>query len=172
MELVLGQIYEQSCAIVKTFDGKEYAIPVFAHLHADPQFGFPHEHYHIDGRFYMEPRMYHQYHLQHGFTNAVIKREGQEPKFLRIEVRQVRCIRKETGLSFPTNPTDRQRDNLENYDRWYETYIEKSCQGKRCPHYGTEMLEKNGLLVCPMHHLTADVQTLKIIPHGRKMEIL
>lgn len=37
------------------------------------------------------------------------------------------------------------------------------CKGRKCPHLGTAMLEKGGVLVCPMHNLTANVETLRII---------
>lgn len=163
MEYKIGVVYERPCAVVRTDDGREYAIPVFDHQHSDPQFGFPHEHYHIDGRFYMEPRMGHQYQVHCGHTSAVIKVKNADPEFLRIEARKVTCVAASTGLIFPTAPTKKQSANLEKYERWYASYIGKSCAGKRCPHFGTEMLLKNGRLICPMHELTADPETLTVV---------
>ena len=166
MEFQPGMVYTRPCAIVKMDDGREYAIPIFDFLHADPQFGFPHEHYHIDGRFYLEPRMRQEYCLDNGHTNAVIKTKGGSPTFLRIEQRSLKCIHDQAGLKFPATPTERQRRNLAKYERWYSGFVGKTCEGKRCPHYGTEMLEKNGLLVCPLHELKADPHTLLILPRN------
>lgn len=163
MQYVLDREYVRPCAIIRMDDGREYAIPVFDYRHTDPQFGFPHEHYHIDGRFYLEPRMGHEYQVHAGHTAAVIRVEDQRPKFLRIEERAVRCVHSDTGLLFPGMPTKKQQGNLERYARWYASYIGRICAGKPCPHYGTEMLEKDGRLVCPVHELTADPETLRII---------
>ncbi|UOE52599.1 hypothetical protein MTO98_16095 [Mucilaginibacter sp. SMC90] len=168
MEIEPGRCYERPCAIVRTSDGREYAIPVFDHLHADPQFGFPHKHYHIDGRFYMEPRMGHEYRLHAGHTSAVIRPGNETPKFLRIETRILPCVQTQTGLTFPETPTKSQSDNLERYEQWYASYIGKSCAGKRCPHFGTEMLDKDGRLVCPMHELTADPDTMRVVARYSK----
>jgi uncharacterized Zn finger protein (UPF0148 family) len=41
--------------------------------------------------------------------------------------------------------------------------IGKSCKGKKCPHFGANMIEKNGELVCPIHNLKGDLKTLKIV---------
>lgn len=164
MELTIGQKFLRPCAVVRMSDGREYKIPVFDHLHADPQFGFVYEHYHIDGRFEIHPRIAHEYNLANGYTASVIKKDNSSPEFLRIGLEEVLCVRLETGLSFPCHPNERQQNNLALYKAWYSKYLGKSCAGKRCPHYGTEMLEQGGKLICPMHHLTADAKTLLVIP--------
>jgi hypothetical protein len=33
---------------------------------------------------------------------------------------------------------------------------------RKCPHFGTEILERGWQLVCSMYNLTADLQSLKI----------
>jgi uncharacterized Zn finger protein (UPF0148 family) len=52
---------------------------------------------------------------------------------------------------------------LEKYEEWYLGFLGKHCKGRKCPHFGTDMIEKDGVLICPMHGLTADLKTLKII---------
>jgi len=145
-------------------DGKIYYVPVFEHLHADEQFGFPDPHYHIDGRFEMEPRMKQQFNCWDGFTAAVIVPSSLSTySFLSIRLTQVKCERLTTGLKIPDNPNEKQISKVDKYYSWRKSFVGKSCKGKRCPHFGTKMLEVDGQLVCPMHNLTADSKTLKII---------
>lgn len=164
MELKVGEYYNVSCAeIMMNGDGGTYYIPVFDHLHADPQFGFLHKHYHIDGRFDMHPRMVHEFSLSGGHTAAVIVPEsGGLYKFIRITFQSIKCLRLETGLSVPDRPTEKQKPKVEQYNRWYESFVGQICTGRKCPHLGTAMLEKDGRLVCPMHDLTADLKTLEV----------
>jgi hypothetical protein len=144
-----------------------YHIPVFNHLHRDPQFGFLHEHYHIDGRFEIHPRMRHWFKIDKGYTLTVIVTHDEASYYFQgITYRSLKCERQDTGLAFSENPTEKQQKNLKNYHEWYQGFIGKSCKGRRCPHYGTIMFEKNGLLVCPMHHLTADPLSLLVIPES------
>jgi hypothetical protein len=49
------------------------------------------------------------------------------------------------------------------YERWYKGYAGKNCKGRKCPHYGTEMLEREDLQVCPMHGLTVNAKSLIVI---------
>jgi hypothetical protein len=100
MQFEIGQVYERPCAVIRMDDGRVYRIPVIDHLHADPQFGFPHQHYHIDARFYLEPRMAHQYALHNGETASVIVPDATTPQFEGIEKRNVECVRQFTGLAF------------------------------------------------------------------------
>lgn len=132
----------------------------------DAQFGFPHEHYHIDCRFYIEPRMGHEYQVHRVHTAAVIRVNGKSPRFLRLELHSVACVGHETGLAFPAEPSLRQLENLIKYEEWYDSYVGRSCAGKRCPHFGTEMLEKDGMLVCPLHELKADLVTMVVVCRG------
>lgn len=140
-------------------DGREYAIPVFDQPHTDAQFNFPHEHYHIDGRFTIHPRMRHWLHIAEGYTRSVILPEGSNTyDFTGLTERELTCERLETGLLFAGHSV-----NLSVYEEWYQGYIGKTCKGRKCPHLGTTMLEQNGLLICPMHHLTADPAMQRII---------
>jgi len=52
---------------------------------------------------------------------------------------------------------------VKGWKEWYANYIGKSCKGRKCPHYGTHMLEVNGSLLCPLHHLKGDIETETII---------
>jgi hypothetical protein len=47
MQNIVGEKYVVPYAEIIMDDGRYYDIPIFAHLHADAQFGFPHQHYHI-----------------------------------------------------------------------------------------------------------------------------
>ena len=164
MDLKIGEEYWVPCAEIMMNDGRLYYIPVLDHLHVDPQFDFPHEHYHIDGRFYIHPRMEHQFQIEKGWTSSVIVPETSTSyRFLSIAVQYIKCERLSTGLVIPTKPTDSQRSKLAKYEEWYHGYIGRICKGRKCPHFGTEMLEKDGVLICPMHGLTADSATLIIV---------
>lgn len=48
-------------------------------------------------------------------------------------------------------------DELENVE------VGKSCKGKKCPHFGTTMIEKDGVLICPLHNLKGSLKTSKIV---------
>lgn len=49
---------------------------------------------------------------------------------------------------------------------WYNSFLGKSCAGKKCPHLGTTMIEQEGKLVCPLHKLQGCLKTLKIIEYA------
>jgi hypothetical protein len=160
MDFTLGISYSIPCALLRwRDDGQLYHVPVFDHFHADPQFGFRHKHYHIDGRFDFHPRVKHFFELTEGKTLSVITRTSKAYELLKIESCLLLCVRNETGLNFANASK-----NISKYKNWYAGFVGQECKGKRCPHYGTEMLEQNGKLVCPMHNLIADAKTLLIIP--------
>jgi hypothetical protein len=163
-ELKVGELYNVPCAEIVMEQGRNYFIPVIGNLHNDTAFGFPHEHYHIDGRFQLDPRTRHHFNLNEGYTSAVIlPGEKKDYLFKGIVAREMLCIRVQTGLAIPKEPTERQRPKVELYRAWYESFLGHQCAGRKCPHLGTEMLESNGRLVCPLHNLTADIGTGKII---------
>ena len=164
----VGQYYSRPCAEIMTIpDGKIYYIPVFDHLHADKQFDFPDEHYHIDGRFEMEPRMKQQFNCWDGYTAAVIVPTKQTSySFLSVAKMKVKCERVDTGLRIPKNPTEGQISKVLNYKTWYNSYVGIKCVGRKCPHFKIDMLEKDGMLVCPMHGLSANLETLKIVNYS------
>jgi hypothetical protein len=164
----IGDHYWRPCAEIMTIpDGKIYYVPVFDHLHADVQFDFPDEHYHLDGRFEMEPRMKQLFNCWDGHTAAVIvPGRSASYSFLSIAETKIKCIRTHTGLKIPDKPAEQQMPKVEKYRTWYNGFIGEKCRGKKCPHFGTVMLKRGGLLVCPMHGLTADSDTLRIIDPG------
>jgi hypothetical protein len=162
-DLTVGSFYNVPCAEIVMDDGRSYFIPIFDHLHADQQFRFPDEHYHIDGRFYIHPRLQHQFSIQSGHTSTVIvPGKSESYKFVSITVKNLQCVRLKTGLIIPYHPTEKQKPNVTLYTTWYAGFIGKKCTGRRCPHLGTEMFEKNGMLVCPLHNLTANLNDLKV----------
>lgn len=162
---IKGERYRVSCAEIRLVcDGQIHFVPVFDHLHADPQFGFPHKHYHIDGRFYLHPNIQHTFQVNNGHTAMVITPgKSSTYEFLAIGFHDLLCVETTTGLVIPTHPTKQQKPKLDQYKAWYQNFIGQKCEGRKCPHFGTEMLERSGQLVCPMHHLTADLQTQIIV---------
>lgn len=163
MEYEVGQAYEITCAKIRMKeDGRVYAIPVFDQAHTDTQFNFPHRHYHIDGRFEIHPRMKHRLNIEGGLTRTVILPDGSNTyDFAGLVTHTLKCERVETGLSFPGHTTS--PEGLALYEQWYAAYIGSYCRGRKCPHLGTNMLENGGVLVCPMHNLTANGETLRVI---------
>jgi hypothetical protein len=111
--------------------------------------------------------MQHEFSVKRGHTSVVLVTEERNGyRFLGIYIKKVKCEPLTTGLDIPSdNLTERQKMKLELYKEWYQTYLGKKCAGRKCPHFGTQMLERDGVLVCPMHHLTADRATLQIIEH-------
>lgn len=163
-DLMIGEFYNVTCAEIMMDDGRDYFLPIFDNLHADKQFGFPHEHYHIDGRFYLEPRMKQFFELEDGHTAAVIRPDGTKHYlFVGLVEKKLKCERLATGLAIPKSPTEDQRSRIESYNKWYESFVGKKCEGRKCPHLGTDMLENDGKLVCPLHNLTAGLADLKVI---------
>lgn len=158
MAYIPGEIYEIPCAeIVLKDDGRAYFLPVIDLPHSDAAFDFPYRHYHIDGRFAIHPRMKHRLKITGGYTLTVILTEGTAMYDFKGVVNQpLVCEHSKTGLAVP--------EGSEKYANWYRGYIGQNCAGKHCPHLGTAMIEQDGKLVCPLHGLTADPLSLKIIP--------
>jgi hypothetical protein len=173
MNYRIGAYYDVPCVELRMVpDGRVYHIPVIDYLHADAQFGFPEKHYHVDGRFEMDPRMLQHFRLDNGHTyNVIVPDANSHYIFKRIISKSLKCVRLYTGLNFPQEPNPRQQGKLSLYQAWYKSYVGKVCEGKRCPHFGTEMLEKDGMLVCPLHNLTADPETLLIVPSSISPEV-
>ncbi len=150
-KLVVGNYYNVTCAIVKCNHGQVKHIPVIGSEHRDPQFGSKIAHLHIDGRFATT-----FYTDDKGQTNTPVWTEGFYGEgFAGTTVVRMKCKRLTTGLRVvdPGNP----------YKDWYTTMIGKSCAGRKCPHRGTHMLERNGRLLCPLHNLQGDIETETIV---------
>jgi hypothetical protein len=76
-QIEVGQTYDVPCAVLRwKEDGRIYYVPVLEHPHSDPELGFPHHHYHIDGRFEIHPRIRHRLEIAGGYTRAVILTGG------------------------------------------------------------------------------------------------
>ena len=157
MSYVTGEIYQVPCAILLwKEDSRAYFVPVIDLPHTDLAFDFPHRHYHIDGRFEIHPRIAHRLQINDGYSATILVTEnGALYDFKGIAKQKLKCVRMETGLAIPSCS--------EKYLNWYAGYIGQTCKEKRCPHLGTGMLEQDGKLVCPLHGLTADLKTLKVI---------
>ena len=143
---------------------KTILIPVHPLNHKDVHFAVKNPHYHIDGRFRMPKDS--GFPLDNGRTNNIMvtARVGGEKDYIqiwdvKIVYRRRKCIRTETGIKVSRAS--------EIYWAFYEPFIGKSCAGRKCPHYSVTMMERDGILECPLHGLIGDLKTMKIIapPH-------
>lgn len=154
----VGKFYNVKCAILLCRDGKRQVVPIIGIEHADKQFLFPHKHYHHDGRF---GRYYPD-----GRTNAVVVTDDPGNHGYTFEgttIKRRRCLRLETGLLVDYSIWT---FKAHWYVKWYESMIGKSCAGKKCPHLGTPMEDKSGILVCPLHNLHGckKTETIRLPP--------
>lgn len=159
MEYEVGKYYKVVCMECR-YLGKIIFVPIFDLLHKDPQFTHPYHHYHLDGRF-VGKKVQSQFSMKGGRTNCAVWTDEPNNKGwipIRKVIKTLKCKRNEAGLI--TNHLNKSS----RYWKWYDSMIGKSCAGKKCPHLGTEMLERNGKLVCPLHNLVGDIKTELIIP--------
>lgn len=161
--LVVGKYYNVRCAHIKNDESRiDYYTPIYGNIHADAQFGVTEKHYHIDGRFCGREQS-KQYDIdKNGFTNNIVSASHNHHKLYEIVIRRMKCKRLTTGIIPPHNKTYWNRYEYkqvpEKYWVWYDKMIGKSCKGKKCPHLGTLMKEKDGVLVCPLHNLNGCIE--------------
>lgn len=155
--LQIGKFYNVRCAKVKrNFKKKFVLVPIIGDSHIDSQFNITFEHYHIDGRFTARNSFYNVDSL--GRTNKIIQLDKSDRWFDSVEkivIVRKKCLRLTTGINPPANSFK--------YNKWYDSMIGKKCEGKKCPHLGTEMLEANGQLVCPLHNLKVSLTTNLVV---------
>lgn len=160
---ILGKMYNVRCAKMQEYCGKIHYVPIIGKRHIDKQFSVNYEHYHIDGRF-KSKLVYHP----NGYTNQIISADKKRDNnsiygtFIGIEIKRRKCIILTTGIMPPSK--DKQFKNSD-YMKWYNSFIGKSCKGKKCPHLGTTMFEVDGRLVCPLHKLQGCLTSEKIIEY-------
>ena len=157
---VVGKYYRVKCVELLNKDKIVVAVvPVIGEPHSDAQFGLSAKHYHIDGRFLPNHNLKYITH-KNGYTNHIIVFDEHDGFHAgNVVFRILKCKRESTGLRFDA-------DNVlpPKYTDWYQSYIGRSCKGRRCPHMGQTMLENNGQLVCPLHGLTACIEKEVIVP--------
>lgn len=162
MEYEVGKYYKVVCMECKHIDWQDKVevlfVPIIDILHRDPQFGPKLFHYHVDGRF-ANKKVQSEFCMNEGRTNTAVWMYDQNQRWVAVKKieKKLQCKRSDTGIITDTLKYDSR------YWKWYRSMIGKSCAGKKCPHLGTEMLERNWKLVCPMHGLTGDIATEKII---------
>lgn len=168
----VGKKYPVDCAKVKdTLTGRYYFIPVFPLRHKDPAFGVKNEHYHLDLRFFVCNKIKETFGIKDFKTLAPVWAEHiSRFRFINIRKRETLCVSTTSGM-----PMEQIIENANGYSSstkaskmfidWQKTMIGKSCAGKRCPHYGTEMIDTGDKLVCPMHNLIGCKTTEKIIAY-------
>ena len=160
--LVVGKFYSVVCAIMEsqTFAINHY-VPIIPILHKDPQFGAAgrFEHYHLDGRFINDDYI-SGYMLYNHKTSQVIAPKDSSSLYIfkGLTRKRRKCRTLETGLNI-----DERYPAPISWSNWYKKMIGKSCEGKKCPHYGTEMTEINGRWICPLHNLEGCPTTKKIV---------
>lgn len=164
MNYEVGKTYKVRCIELLNQNDVVFAVvPIIGELHRDPQFGVDQFHYHIDGRFAAN-----NCPIPHtdGKTNSVVwagdRTEYWPPyKTGNIVYRRLKCKRESTGIVPPEKGK---------YQDWYSSFVGQSCKGKRCPHLGQEMIEENGLLVCPLHNLKGCPEKEVIVPFTHKIQ--
>lgn len=158
----VGKYYLVQCALIMCETSK-FWIPIIGPPHRDPQFGFHHKHYHIDGRFISNSCVY-PIRISDGKTANVLLFEDVGPSYLRvleIDWKKKKCVNPSTGL--PKLKKTEKYFPPSNWKEFQDSYKGKSCAGKKCPHYGQHMHEVDGNLVCPLHGLIGDMETEIII---------
>ncbi|EMO78547.1 hypothetical protein LEP1GSC126_0075 [Leptospira kirschneri str. 200801774] len=166
MNFEVGKYYKIPCAELIGPKGKRIFVPVNGPEHSDPQFGAKENHHHIDTRFISE-NSNEQFSIQSGFTNKPIWTgekniiSGERFYFRGIVFKRRLCRSKVTGLLGPS-PLDR-APQLEKYKSWAKGFFGKKCQGGKCPHLGTELIEANGVKFCPLHGLKSDKEGSEIV---------
>ncbi len=161
-EVTKGKYYTVVHAVLRdlkpVYDEPDFIlVPVFPFLHKDPSFSTQPEHYHIDGRFKFNNDYFE---INNGITtNAIFLNLPEERawnKFVKLVYVRKKCVRLSTGLDVVTK-------NPHKWIEWYKTMEGKSCAGKRCPHYGTKMIDRGDHYFCPMHNLIGCSKTEKIL---------
>lgn len=167
----VGTSYRVQCAKIQYHrDGKIRYVPVIGPVHRDPQLGqaAARPHIHIDGRFTDGFGI-----DSDGLSNMPIWTEPESAyatyNFLGVHHRIKKCIRTVAGLYLSQgliSDVNRIKLTEHPYGKWYATMIGKSCKGKKCPHFGTTMIEREGYMVCPMHNLIGDIEKEIIVYPG------
>ncbi len=138
-------------------------VPVHPLHHKDPQFAITVAHYHFDGRF-ISPKGLGIF-FRNGRTNTVMQTEKSDTNSVyevwdvNIVYKRRKCIRESTGVM----PPRKIEGSSDMYWDWYMSYVGKSCKGRKCPHLGATMRERDGVLECPLHGLIGNKSTEKII---------
>lgn len=162
----VGKFYNVRCAKIQLVTGAFSYTPVIGSIHSDPQFGTSSRHIHIDGRFIGKKCHYPIDVL--GQTNHVIWVDQQyvlDGLFVGFVTKRRKCRRLTTGINPPNPEHFDYQGNRKGLVYWtrYKSMIGKSCKGRRCPHFGTMMHERDGKLICPLHNLEGDIETELII---------
>ena len=154
-ELEVGKFYYVRCAKFVLNSSVIDYIPIIGEPHLDKQLGIDWKHIHIDGRFDNKYTALDKF----GRTNTILqigKQNTLYPYVEEIVIKKKKCKRLTTGINPPfrntTTPLGRQVG--EKYWSFYDSYVGKSCKGKKCPHLGATMMDMGkGFLVCPLHNL-------------------
>ncbi|EMO53906.1 hypothetical protein [Leptospira noguchii] len=166
MNYEIGKYYKVPCAELIGYKDKRFFVPVNGPEHSDPQFGASPNHYHVDARF-TSNLLNQQFYIQSGFTNKPIWVDKkniifEKPFYFRRIVFKHKLCRSDVSGILGPNPSNRPAE-FEKYQTWAKGFLGKKCHGGKCPHYGTEFIETNGVRYCPLHGLRTDKESSEIV---------
>jgi len=155
--IVIGKTYLVAHVNVKNPNNEpplDVDVPIIPIWHNDKiDFGFDHNHYHLDGRFIANRGFIAKtWNIEDGLTSVVVS-DKMGNIVSDIFYKKKKCLRLDTGV-----PAIRIYK-----PEFIKKYSGKSCKGRKCPHWGTLMNEVDGELICPMHRLKGNLQTEIII---------
>lgn len=161
----IGKFYSVPCAKIINPEGEDTGwVPIIGPKHKDVDLGVSATHYHINGRF-CDKILKKRYGItDEGLTNIVLSTSpgGYKEIVSEIATKRKKCFRLNTGIKAPLFNN--------RYESFYKKHVGKSCKGKRCPHYGQKMIERDGVLYCPLHGLMGNIKTETIIPIKEALE--
>lgn len=168
---VVGKFYQVPCAYLKKRNVWHPIIPI---LHNDKQFGTEnsaYNHYHYDLRFMSDsyllkyfPHEFDNYDIGFSFASDIPLRMNtiyiQDYEYWKTnpdhnwkskwEFKRRKCFRTFTGIVILRPVIIKKYPKI---SKWYQDQIGKSCKGRICPHRQAPMIERDGVLECPMHGL-------------------
>ncbi len=158
----VGKTYNVLCIWGKLNNRGWY--PVIPFLHRDKDF-FNLDHYHNETRFLSEEK---RISLNCDNRTASVIDPDNKVRFGKMAVRRMKCVSSEIG-GLPLVAAGK-RSLMH---PWFEKMEGKPCKGKRCPHQGSNMVDRgHGLLECPLHGLFGDAKTERIISRDKAIKKL
>lgn len=148
-------------------------IPIIPDLHADPDISsIVSLHYHVDCRFPMSKVAKKQFVVKGGRTMRILQYEPQGIYSKNIDymtIRTVKAVSSFTGIELPPyavyNPFEWSVDKIRYWD-WAGEYIGKEVRKDKCPHRGTQMIDRgDGYMECPLHGLVCSKKSKQICVH-------
>lgn len=148
MKYKIGQYYDIPCAVFNE-NGKHMVVPVINHIHSDEKSGQDYLHYHSDNRFVSNKHVNSPSRYIPTRINLV-----EDIEFIGIRVRRRRFYREDqTAITNSTLVLGNMKKTA-------------CITNGKCPHTGYDLSEiesVNGIIKCPLHGLTFDSKTKRLI---------